>query len=407
MLHYFKKLENFDYNQTEVDPEYHNFDGPIRITSPPFRTRLGKAFIQAGREMGFSETDHNGKNQTGFSYIQSNQINGERLSSNRAYLHPIKGRENLFLSCHSQVTKVLIHPENKTAYGVEFVKSGETIQVRAKKEVILSSSAIGSAKILMLSGIGPAEHLKSLDIDLVRDAPVGENMMDHVGYGGLTFLVNDTVGIVSTSLIKQAKISEYVNKRTGPLTIPGGVEAMGLVNVDDLSPDNDRPNMELLFSSASPLSFSLVQSEFGLEDEEYQKVLKKNTHQHAWTVLPLLLRPKSRGKLLLNSNDPLDKPKLIPNYFSDPEDVRVAVKGIRLAIEVSRQQAFQRYDSKLLNVTIPGCDSYELDSDDYWECALRTHTFTVWHHSGTCKMGKTDDKTAVVDPELKVSFFIV
>lgn len=412
MLQYFKKLEKFDVTLADVDHDLHGFNGPVRISNPPYHTPLADAFVKAGKEMGFKPVDYNGRSTTGFAYMQSNQINGERLSTNRAYLHPARNRKNLFATMYSHVNKVLIDPKTKTAYGVEFDKFGKTIRVMARKEVIVSAGAINSPQILMLSGIGPAAHLESMNIKVIQDLPVGENLMDHIAYGGLTFLVNETVGIIPRNFFRlnNPTIPDYLNKRTGQLTAAGGIEGLGFINVDDMSPENEIPNIELMFAPVSLLSDYFIHVPFGIQQNYFKKSFSDKLYKHAWFCWPLLMRPKSKGKILLRSRDPRDKPKIFANYYSDPEDVRVSIKGIRMAIELSKTKAMTHFNSQLLDLAIPDCEMHVPDSDEYWECALRTYTMTIWHHSGTCKMGKEDDPTTVVNSKLQVgsvAFLIV
>ncbi|XP_058806801.1 glucose dehydrogenase [FAD, quinone]-like [Phymastichus coffea] len=404
MLKYFKKLENFNVTLADVDFAYHGTNGPVNIMNSPYFTPLGKAFVKAGEELGFPPVDYNGRKLTGFSYMQTNQINGERLSTNRAYLHPIKNRKNLVLSLLSYVNKILIDPVEKTAYGVEFTKQGKKIKVIAKKEVILSAGAVATPQLLMLSGVGPAEHLRNLGIDVLVDSPVGENLMDHVAFGGLTFFVNESVGIVIPEYLKPTNpmISNYLNARTGDFATAGGVEGLGYINVDDLSPDNIIPNIELMFASVSAVSDYFVPFSFGVDSSFWKKYFADQLYRHAWTIWPLLIKPKSRGKILLRNTNPREHPKIIANYLSNPDDVRVSIKGIRMAINVSKTEAMQRYGSALFERPMPGCEHNEPDSDAYWECALRSFTITLWHQSGTCKMGREDDATAVVNTKLQV-----
>ncbi|XP_014210764.1 glucose dehydrogenase [FAD, quinone]-like [Copidosoma floridanum] len=405
MLRSFKKLESFDAYTVEADPEYRNVGGPVRIANPVSLSPLAEAFVQAGAELGLpTNVDYNGPKQTGFAYLQTNQANGERLSSNRAYLHPAKGRPNLHVSMNSRVTRVLIDPTTMTARGVEFTKNGRRHQVLARKEVILSAGAIASPQLLMLSGVGPAEHLRHLGIQVLRDAPVGENLKDHVAYGGLYFLVNESLSVVLPELFlpTNPNVADYLSDRSGQLSTAGGVEALGFVNVDDPTPDNETPNVELLFAALSPLSGHLVSKPFGIKERHLRRFAGDKFYRHAWLTFPLLMKPKSVGRLTLRSRDPLAKPRIFANYFDDPDDVRVAIEGIRLAIRVSRTRAMRRYGSELHNATVPGCEDHEPDSDGYWECALRTFTITFWHHCGTAKMGRENDTSAVVNTRLQV-----
>ncbi|XP_014234417.1 glucose dehydrogenase [FAD, quinone]-like [Trichogramma pretiosum] len=405
MLKYFKKLEKFEVNLTEYEDQLHNFDGPVNICNVQHRTPLVDAFVEAGHEMGFPPLDYNGRKQTGFSYVQTNQVNGERLSSNRAYLHSARARPNLKLSMHSHVNKILIDPSTKRAYGVELTKHDlgtptTTLKVIARKEVILCAGAIGTPKLLMLSGIGPAEHLKSHRIPVLKDARVGKNLMDHIAYGGLTFLVNDTVSLDIRSALQVTRdeaFPEYFENRTGPGTVLSGIEGLGYINTDDLNADNERPNIEFMFGGVHVATHPLLHIPFKFQEKHWVRYFKPNTYEPGWLIWPMLMKPKSRGEILLRSTDPKDTPKIITNYLTDPDDVRVSVKGIRVAIEVSKTQAMQKYGTKLYDKIVPGCERHQYDSDKYWECALRTYTITLWHFSGTCRMGRDDDDEAVVD----------
>ncbi|XP_058809133.1 glucose dehydrogenase [FAD, quinone]-like [Phymastichus coffea] len=404
MLKYFKKLENFEVDLAPVENKFHGFDGPLRIANAPWRSKLARAFVKAGEEMGFPPLDYNGRKQTGFSYVHTNQINGERLSSNRAYLHPVRNRSNLFLTMNSRVDRVLIDPKKKIARGVKFRKFGKRIEVYARKEVILSTGAFASPHLLMLSGIGPAEHLKSFNIPVMANLPVGENLMDHIAYGGLFFEVNQTLGIVVSEFLnlRNPSINDYLTRRTGPLATAGGVEGLGYINVDDLRVDNEEPNIELMFGSVHLGSDALIKVPFGIREDIYRQYYADALHKHAYIIFPLLMKPKSRGKLLLTSGNPAVKPKIIMNYLSDADDVRVAIKGIRLAREVGKTRAMRKYGSKVWDRHVLGCEHCLYDSDEYWECALRTLTVTLWHFSGTCKMGSYYDNSAVVDTRLRV-----
>ncbi|XP_024888209.1 glucose dehydrogenase [FAD, quinone]-like [Temnothorax curvispinosus] len=247
VLQYFKKLETMDIPGLKSDINYHGTDGPVHITYPPFHTLLAEAFLEAGKELGYSLVDYNGKNKIGFSYLQTTIMNGTRMSSNRAYLHPVHGRTNLHLTRKSTVTKVLIDRITNRAIGVEFVKNKQTIRVFAKKEVILCAGAIRSSQLLMLSGIGPAKHLTDLGINVIRDAPVGENLIDHITFFGLTFTTNAAVGYQLFDLINpfNSHISDFSINRMGWFTIPGGCEALGFVNTKHIEKNNNLPQSDL------------------------------------------------------------------------------------------------------------------------------------------------------------------
>ncbi|KAJ8686459.1 hypothetical protein QAD02_022253 [Eretmocerus hayati] len=404
VLKYFKKLEGIGIPELMTDTKMHNTKGPVHISYPPYHTPLATSFIEAGEELGYPTVNYNGEEFVGFSYIQATIKNGTRMSTNKAYLYPASKRKNLFVSRFSHVNKVLIDPRSNRAYGVEFTKFGKTLQVRARKEVILCAGAIGSAQILMLSGVGPENHLRQMNIDVIQDSPVGENLMDHIAYGGLVFLVDQPVSISTVELSNPIKpyIDDFLLKREGPLTVPGGCEALAFIDVDKPKELDTFPNVELLFIGASVVSDPTFRFNVGISDRHWSKMYEKISGRYSWTIFPMLMRPKSKGRILLRSKNPRAKPRIYANYLDDPEDVRIMVKGIRSAIEVSKTKAMQQFDSTLYDVPVPGCEGYTYDSDEYWECAVRTFTFTIYHHSGTCKMAPESDPTGVVDPRLRV-----
>lgn len=407
VLKYFKKLETMGIKKLKRNRDMHNDDGPLHFNYAPYHSPLANSFIKAGLELGYPVVDYNSNKSIGFSWIQASMKDGVRMSTNRAYLYSINKRKNLFVTKLSHVNKVLIDSKTKRAFGVHFTKRNRNIRVRARKEVILSAGTIGSAQILMLSGIGPAKHLKEMNISVIQDAPVGENLMDHIAYGGLIFLANQPVSIRTRDLTDLSKpyLSDFFLKRTGPITVPGGCEALAFVDLDKPADLEAYPNIELLFIGATMLSDPVVRRNFGISDKYWNRMFSKISERYSWTIFPMLMRPNSRGKILLRSKHPRVKPKIYANYLNDTEDVRIMIKGIRAAIRVSKTKAMQRFGSKLHGARVPGCQDYKYDSDKYWECAIRTFTFTIYHHSGTCKMAPEDDPTGVVNPKLKVSTF--
>ncbi|KAJ8664895.1 hypothetical protein QAD02_006557 [Eretmocerus hayati] len=402
MLKYFKKMETWNVTLDNLEMEYHNSDGPVRINDVMYRTTYVDSWVKAGAELGLPPVDYNGRRLAGLNYLQTNVFNGERLSSNKAYLHPVRGRENLVVSMFSHVTKILIDPQTRIAYGLEFIKRGRKITVRARKEIILSAGAVGSPKLLMLSGIGPRQHLQDLGIPVLVDAPVGENLMDHITLINLNFLTNATGGIQMLNLIKpdDTSLSDYFNDRKGPLTVPTGVEGVGYINVDDPSAENQNINMELIFGNILPNCF--IYRALGYTEAHWRRSFLGADFKEGYFIWPTIVQPKSRGRVLLRDADPLSKPRVFGNYLSHPDDVRVAIKGIKFALRISETIAMKSIGSKLHHEVVLGCEGPEFLSDDYWECVLRTFMLSLWHHSGTCKMGRENDPSAVVNTRLQV-----
>lgn len=175
MLPYFMKLEK---NLVKTNAPYMRGQrGPITVSEVPWKSKSAKHFVNAAKELGIPYVDYNGPTQVGTAYLQTSTKNGARVSSNVGYLYPFKHRKNLYIRKMSQVTRILIDPSTKVAYGVEYSKNGIRHEVYASKEVILSAGAINSPQLLMLSGVGPANHLRRMNIQPLVDLPVGENLM--------------------------------------------------------------------------------------------------------------------------------------------------------------------------------------------------------------------------------------
>lgn len=274
--------------------------------------------------------------------------------------------------------------------------------VRARREVIMSAGAIGTPQLLMLSGVGPRGHLESFKIPVLSDLKVGHNLQDHVGLGGLTFVIDEPISFTRDRYQSVKVSNEYVFQERGPMTSQG-VEGLAFVNTRFAPADGQWPDMQFHFAPASVNSDGKqVKKITGLRDSVYNTVYKPLGNADTWSILPLLLRPRSSGWIRLKSANPNDHPDIIPNYFTHKEDVQVLIEGIRIALNVSATQAFQRFHSRPHKMPFPGCRQFAFDTDEYWECSLRHFTFTIYHPVGTSKMGPASDPDAVVDPRLRV-----
>ncbi|XP_054279382.1 glucose dehydrogenase [FAD, quinone]-like [Macrosteles quadrilineatus] len=403
VLPYFKKSEDIVIPDMMEDTVYHHRGGPLTVSNPPFRSPLGQAFVQAGLETGQRYVDYNGAVQSGFAYHQASMKNGTRWSTSRAFLHPINNRKNLFVTKNTQVTKVLIDPTTKQAYGVEFVKNGRKYFVRARKEVVLSAGAINSPQLLMLSGVGPRKHLQTFDIPVIQDLPVGENLQDHVALGGLTFLVNDSVSIKVDRVLENPRtVNNFINYHKGWPSIPGGTEAIGFYDLQDPGNPDGYPDLELLFIAGTLSAEPTLKKNFGISDTIYNSMYRSTEKMDGFMIFPMVLRPGSKGSVKLRSKNPFHSPVIDMGYFTDPADLDVLVAGVRKSQELAKTRAFKKYNARLLKSVIPGCRQFKFDSDDYWKCHARHFSFTIYHQSCTCKMGPIGDPTAVVDPRLRV-----
>lgn len=385
------------------DTRYHSTRGEITITYVPFRTPLADAFVEGGKELGHRIVDYNGETQTGFSLLQTTERNGTRWSASRAFLHPIRNRKNFHLKKRSQVTKILIDPSTKTAYGVEFVQNKKKYIVRAKQEVVLSAGAVNSPQLLMLSGVGPKQHLTQLNIPVIEDLSVGYNLMDHPGLLGLTFIVNQSVGLIFEEMLNDgSSLVDYLNYHKGPFSVPAACEGIAYIDTKNLSSVDGDPDLEILFFRASILSEKSLATAFGISEHIYNTVYKPMENTHSWSGVPLTLKPKSRGRIKLKSSNPFQKPLIYYDIFEDPQDLETQLLGIKKIIDLSNTKAFQKYGSRLHNYPVPYCKHLKFGSDDYWRCVIRHLSVGIWHLSGTCKMGPISDPSSVVDSRLRV-----
>ncbi|XP_029680542.1 glucose dehydrogenase [FAD, quinone]-like [Formica exsecta] len=400
VLPYFLKSED-NRNPYLARTPYHKTGGYLTVQEPPWKSPLALAFLQAGQEMGYENRDINGFNQTGFMLTQATIRRGSRCSTAKAFLRPVKNRSNLHIAMHTQVLKVLFNAE-KRAIGVEFLRDGKQGIVRCRREVILSAGAINSPQLLMLSGIGSSKHLAEFGIPVISNLRVGDNLQDHVGLGGLTFIINDQITLMRERFQTFSVMFEYIMKERGPLTTPG-IEGLAFLNTKYANKSGDYPDMQFHFAPSSVNSDGeQIKKITGLKDRVYNTMYKPLRNAETWSILPLLLRPKSTGWIRLKNKNPLVQPEINPNYFTHKEDMDVLVEGIRLAMQVSNTRAFQRFGSRPHTIRMPGCHKYAFNTYEYWECAVRHFTFTIYHPTGTCKMGPQSDPTAVVDPRLRV-----
>lgn len=302
----------------------------------------------------------------------------------------------------AQVTRVLID-ENKRAVGVEYMKNRKLHKVYVKKEVILSAGSIDSPKLLMLSGIGPRDHLEQFGIPVIKDAKVGYNLKEHLGFLGLNFKVNASVTyLVTRALLNPKTYLDFGLHRNGQLTLPGGAESVAFVRTKYAI--DERPDLELIFigtSLAADNGLSFTQS-YGVSDHVYERVFKPMENQDHFTIWPVVQKPLSTGRIKLKSRNPFDAAIVQSKYFTHPQDVEVILEGVKHAIRLVNSPHFQAYDSRINKIKIPGCENYEFGSDDYWRCAIRALPATMDHEIGSCKMGPSSDPDAVVDPQLKV-----
>lgn len=218
ILPYFKKSERIGIPELRHS-KYHGRNGYLDVQRAGYKTKVLDSFLEAANEFGYKVTDPNGESLLGFSQSQATLRRGRRCSAAKAFLRPIIHRPNLSISMRSRATKILIDPKTKIAYGVEFVKQRRRYQVRVRKEVILSAGTIASPQLLMLSGVGPREHLEKFKIPVIQDLRVGYNLQDHSVVNGLDFLVDEPITISEANVQNPIHILNYIMRGEGPFTI--------------------------------------------------------------------------------------------------------------------------------------------------------------------------------------------
>ncbi|KAG8326560.1 hypothetical protein J6590_038439 [Homalodisca vitripennis] len=334
VLPYFRKSENINIPQLRDSP-YHGTGGYLNVDKAHWATPLGKLFINALKDRGYPLRDTNNPNPIGVYPVLSTTVDGARLSASKAFIRPVRARRNLFVGKEARVTRILIDSKTNKTFGVEFVKNRRTYVVRAKKEVILSAGSLNSPQLLMLSGIGPRDHLEDLGIPVISDLKVGYNLQDHVSMAGLAFQVNDSITIVESRYFGPQYFLDYMLNGNGPYTMPGGAEAVAFTRTK-YNNDTDQPDMELVMGPGSFMGDtggSLRQS-FNIREDVFNKIYGSRMGQDGFGIVPILLQPKSRGRVKLKSRNPFHWPLLYPNYFSDPRDVQVLVEGLKQATSV-------------------------------------------------------------------------
>lgn len=404
VLKYFKKSEGNqdDYIMEHSQGKYHRHAGLLKVNGFNSIETLKVVIYEAAFELGYVEVvdvnvdgDHNG-----FVTAQGTLFEGSRHSTAKAFLVPIKDRPNLHIIKNALVTDLII--KKSAVEGIRFEINGKKLEARAKKEVILSAGAVGSPKLLILSGIGKAEDLKKLKIKVVKDLPVGYNLQDHL-IACLTFQFHRTdaqdhsINDIADSMFSLLK------HRVGKFTATGMSDLLGFINTVDQN--GTYPDIQYVFlgQQKNMIGYREVLENLGYNDDFIAQFLEANSEAYTVENAVTLLNPKSRGSIKLRSKNPHDAPIINAGYFEEAEDVDTVIRGIRAFLKFLDTENFKTHQGELYRFKIPECDKFEYLSDDYWKCYLTYFSTTLYHPTGTCKMGPSTDPEAVVDPRLKVN----
>ncbi|HEX6713616.1 MAG TPA: GMC family oxidoreductase N-terminal domain-containing protein, partial [Thermoleophilaceae bacterium] len=369
LLPYFRRSEDNERGESY----YHGAGGPLTVREGRHPNPMMDAVVEAGIQAGLAANDDfNAAAQDGMGHYQVTQRDGRRCSTSVAFLHPAMARPNLTVECGVHVERVVF--DGLRAVGVAGTRLGEALTFDCKGEVILSGGTYSSPQLLMLSGIGPAEHLGSRLIPPIADRQmVGRNLQDHVQIW-VEWRSDEPVGLATAMTPEnvEANLTEFMTSGTGPFT-SNIAEVGGFARSSDSQP---APDLQI---HAIPGILS-EDPPFGLAEPGI-------------SVGVCLLTPKSRGEVYLWTAEPTAKPHIMHRYFDDADDLRRMETGVGLLLDIARQQALAPYCSDGVQVPASGA---EADMHAF----IRRHAQTLYHPVGTCAMGPDDD--AVVDLELRV-----
>ena len=371
VLPYFQRNETFEKG---ANP-WRGGNGPLGTEFARTHDPLYEAWISAGEAAGYPfNPDYNGKQQEGFGRSQYTIRYGRRSSSANAFLKPARGRKNLTVAVNAQTTRVTL--DGKRATGVDYVQNGATVHAAAGREVILAAGTFNSPQLLMLSGIGPAAHLREFGIKPVADLPVGRNLQDHLG-AYMTYRRKQPGtfhGEMRFDRMAVSMIRAYLFGSGPGTVVPGGLHAFIKTR-----PELAVPDIEFMFrgTAAKPhLWFPLVRPAF----------------VDGFGIRPTLLHPDSRGEVLLGSADPLAPPRIVYRFFTAPNDLPTLREGFKRAREVAFQNAMDPYRDEEINPGLVVKSDAEIDA---W---IKKTVITAHHPCGTCAIGQD----GVVDSDLKV-----
>ncbi|XP_073998571.1 glucose dehydrogenase [FAD, quinone]-like [Rhodnius prolixus] len=371
VLPYFLKSENMTIPELSKSP-FHSTKGPLKVSYPRFQPKLAQDLLEAAKSLGLPEIDYNGPTQYGTARTQFNIDGSTRCSSAKAYIYPIKDRPNLYIFLNTLVTKVLFNQgPTRRAIGVNCITGGEQYNVYASKEVILSAGTINTPKLLMLSGVGPRNHLEELNITVNVDNPnVGLNLIDHPLLN-FFYTINSSEIVDMDSEKANDVIIEYARDRNGLLSSPS-------------------PVVTMFFNNSGKIDTQLSAGFFPkgiLLNESSILIYIANLH------------PTSCGTVRLQSSNYYDPPLIDINFYTTASDKDPIKYGLKQMFKlISKLKKYSPVYSSLLT----DCDFSNLESDTLLECCVKHYSGPGWHSVGTSKMGPRNDNTTVVDPSLKV-----
>ncbi|KAL1509336.1 hypothetical protein ABEB36_004092 [Hypothenemus hampei] len=392
VLPYFKKSEKVNYKPIET--KYHGVNGSLTVSLDADTPELTQTLLDAYGEKGYTYADNNGPASTGYFRVPLTYISNERVSASTAFLKPVWNRFNLKISLNSFVTRVLFSDKSRTATGVEFIKNGIKHVAKARKEVILSAGPFNSAQILLLSGVGPQDHLESLDIPVIADLPVGQNFQDHAILYGLSLSTN----VTWFNYTLEEQVERY-RQHLKPLTTPAQIIAWSSLN------QSEGPEVEVIALAGTvgdAKVAAVANKKFLRYADKYVDNLSGDSTKNIQYSLSIF-HPKSRGSIKLKSSNPLDKPLIDPNILGEAEDRELLATAIEWVISLNETDAWKSIGAQVYLNEVPECKGQVL-SREWILCTQAYWTGPGYHGTSANSMGK-NPAISVVDPRLLVHGF--
>jgi len=403
---YFKKVERIrSITKTETNTTIYGKCGLIPVSK--FRKTevsvLEKIVCSGFEHIGCKkENDINEKDiEVGFVSMQGIIKNGRSINTAKAYLSPIFGRENLKVMKYSRVTKIIVNKTEMKATGVEVqTKFGQILTIKAKLEVLLCAGAVGSAQILLASGIGPKKHLSEMEVPVVKDLKVGENFLITPVFTG--FVISYDKSVVCNQTDEEIAF-KYLGRYSGPLSRPNGMSFGGFLNTGmSGSSFADVEVHQFYIPKNSYSKLCQLKSMFGFSDN-LLSVYNKLNYERAISIFTIaLINTKSTSKILLRSKNPLDSPIIVGNMLTEKHDVKSFLEAIKLLSKIEKSDGMKLVNAKLEDIDLDGCAKYTKKTNEHWECLLKYMVSTTSSTAGSCRMGLETDTDAVVDSELNV-----
>lgn len=378
------------YSENYIKKQFNFVENDLlHLNITKYQSKLPKSILGAAKELGFENVKS--EFRIGFTESILSQRSGKRWSTS----DNLKSTKNIL--SHTLVEKIIFN--GNTAVGVNINILGKMQQIYAKKSVILSAGTFNTPKILQLSGVGPKELLSSLSIPLVKNLPVGRNLQDHVATGLDLVLFNDSVSIESFDMINPYNLYKYFFEGVGPLTA-SGCEVLGFVSTES----KETPDLQYLVLPVGLASDkgSLMRKSLNIKKDLWEKYFMKSFDKSIATILSVVLHPKSKGAVFINSTDPREPPIIDPKYLSDKQDIEILINGLLLSRKIINTEAMRKIGAYLNPNKFPGCEHHDFFSNSYLECYVRHLTLTTYHPVGTCSMGLPNSKNTVVDTSFKV-----